>query len=148
MHSALRQKMYLRNMYRNRFFKRRDKVSFEKFRVHRNKTTKMRKEAIKSYFLSKCKFIERPKDFWNCIKPYLSQKNSVHQNIILKEGDTVIADTEEICNIFNTFFSTIADTIGKDDSIDTTNTNFIDEVISRHCKHQSVLEITKLMKEF
>ena len=69
------------------------------------------------------------------------------QNIILKEGDMVITDTEEICNIFNTLFSTIADTIGKDDSIDTTNTNFIEEVISRHCKHSSVLEITKIMKE-
>ena len=78
----------LRNMFKNRYFKRRDKAFFEKFRVQRNKTTKMTKEAIKSYVLSKCKFVERPKDFWNCIL-------ELHQNIISKEGDMVITDTEE-----------------------------------------------------
>ena len=148
MHSALRQNMYIRNMYKNRYFKWRDKASFEKYRVQRNKTSNMRKEAIKSYFLSKCKIMERPKDFWNCIKPFLSQKTSVHQNIILKEADTVVADKEEVCNIFNQFFSTIADTIGTDDSINICNENFIEEVISRHCKHASVIEITKMMTEY
>ena len=147
MHSELRHNMYKRNMYKNEYFKWRDGASFERYRAQRNKTTQMRKDAIKGYFMTKCNFVEKPKDFWHCIKPFLSQKTRNHDTIILKEGDSIVSDTKEICNIFNHFFSTVADGIGLNDSIDTTSTGFIKNVINKHSTHPSVIKIYEMMSE-
>ena len=63
MHADLRQNMYKRNMFKNVYFKWRDSASYERYRVQRNKTAQMRKDAIKGYFMAKCNFAEQTKGF-------------------------------------------------------------------------------------
>ena len=57
----------------------------------------------------------------------------MQQNIILKEHSSIITDDKEIFEIFNTCFSTIAASIGITDSINVTETHFIEEVLGRLC---------------
>ena len=48
----------------------------------------------------------------------MSDKSASHDNkIILQEDDKIITDTQEICEIFNTYFTSVANNIGFDDSI-------------------------------
>ena len=58
----------------------------------------------------------KSQDFWPTIKPFLSQKSTVKNdsNIILKEGESLIADQTQVCERINTFYVNIAQTIGID----------------------------------
>ena len=48
----------------------------------------------------------------------MSNKSASHDNkIILQEDDKIITDTQEICEIFNTYFTSVANNIGFDDSL-------------------------------
>ncbi len=105
MTSQLRHNMYKRNMLKNIFYKWRSDFNFETYRIQRNLTTQMRREAIKNYFLSKCRHAKSPKDFWDCIKPFLSKKGNRQVNIILNDGGIITSNIEEICDIFNNFLA-------------------------------------------
>ena len=56
----------------------------------------------------------KSKDFWPTIKPFLSQKSTTKNdsNIILKEGDSLIADKKQVCEKMNSFYVNIAQNIG------------------------------------
>ena len=46
----------------------------------------------------------------------MSDKSLTHgKQVILQEGDKIISDTNEICEIFNTYFTSVANNIGFDD---------------------------------
>ncbi len=147
MHSELRKEMYKRNMYKNLSFKFRTQHLRDRYTRQRNKVTQMRRDAIKSYFISKCSHEVSPKEFWNFIKPFLSSKSKSRENIILNEGGTIVTDNTEICNIFNEFFSTVASSIGSPDEIDVNEENFIQNVLGRHQSHESVIAIKDMVKE-
>ena len=53
----------------------------------------------------------------------------------IKENDTItehiVTDKQDICNIFNTFFTSVANNIGKDDSIDI-DSECVTDVIVKH----------------
>jgi hypothetical protein len=58
----------------------------------------------------------------------LKKCKSGDQNIILCEDNTIINDTCEVSEMFNTFFSTVADKIGED-------------IVYEPTTHPSILEI-------
>ena len=100
-------------MYRNKFFKfRQCKKHENRFKEQRNKVSKMRKDAIRSYFRSHCTENAKPVDFLKCVKPFRSKNVKSERNMLLKEtvkqndniSETIITDKQDICNIFNTFF--------------------------------------------
>ncbi len=63
----------------------------------------MRRQAIREYFMSKCKPRESAKDFWNAICPCISKMNKTQRNLILKEGDSFTTKTSELCEILEIF---------------------------------------------
>jgi hypothetical protein len=151
MTSELRKEMYIRNMYRNKYFKFRNSKEHEnRFKEQRNKVSRMRKEAIKSYFRKHCNESVKPGDFWKCINPFLSKNIKSERNMILKETvtendittESIVTDKQDICNIFNAFFSNVANEIGKDDSIDFEEESITD-ILSKHVLHPSI----KVIKE-
>jgi hypothetical protein len=51
-------------------------------------------------------------DFWNTVKPFFSKKcKSGDQKIILCEDNKIINNSNEVSNLFNNFFATVAEKI-------------------------------------
>lgn len=141
MHSELRKSMYKRNMLKNKYFKNRSVEAWHAYCTQRNITTNMRRNAIKSYFMSKCNGNATPKDFWNCIKPYMSNSMQQHRNIILNEDGNIITNKKDICEIFVDFFSSVADNIGVPDELDPTCETSLTDVYKKHESHSAILNI-------
>ena len=82
--------------------------------------------------------------FWRTIKPFMSDKSSSFgDRIILQEGDKIINNTHEMCEIFNTYFTSVATNIGFDDSIppDFYTSHGFSAMIDKHCNHPSIVKI-------
>ncbi len=142
MTSELRNQMYKRNIAKNKHLKwRNNPILRYQYVIQRNMTTNMRREAIKQYFLSKCSSMTSPRDFWQCIRPFLSEKGRKQIIIILNEGGTIITDTKEVCDIFNDFFSTVADSIGEPDEINFEDEDFLENILDKHKDHPSITAI-------
>ncbi len=94
----------------------------------------------------KCKPGVSAKDFWNAIGPFMSKKNKTQRNIILKEGDSVITNISELCEIFANCFSTVANSIGSPDQIDMSKSDFLYDTIEKHTNHNSIKAILEQHK--
>ena len=77
-------------------------------------------------------------------QPFISDNSSFNTNkIILQEGDIIINDTGEICEIFNNYYTSVASNIDFDDTIPTdfdTDDGF-SAFINKYCRHPSIVEI-------
>ncbi len=67
----------------------------------------------------------------NEIGPFMCKKNKTQRHIILKEGDSVIINTSELCEIFTHFFSSVANSIGRPDEIDMSKSDFLYATIEK-----------------
>ncbi len=128
----------LRNIYKK---DPKNNLKWEKFRAQRNKVVGMRRDAIKGYFDNLSEKDDNKKSLWDAVAPFLSNKCNSQNNITLKEGDNVITDTKEICEIFACFFSSIADSIGSPDEIDMSTPTFLSDIFEKHSNHESILKI-------
>ena len=101
----------------------------------------MNKQSKLTYFRERC---DGGPKFWKTIKPFMSYKSLTHgKQVILQEGDKIISDTNEICEIFNTYFASVANNIGFDDSIppDFYTEDGFSAMINKHCLHPSIVKI-------
>lgn len=134
MNSRLRKAQYKRNMARNKF-RLFGKAHWEENRRHRNNVVSIRKQSMSKYFSEKC--AKKDKTFWSTIKPFMTNKNSENgKNVVLNENDQIVNDPKEISDIFNSFFSTVASTIGFDDEIQSSESS-----INKHKDHPSIIKI-------
>lgn len=134
---ACLKKAMLRNKYHN---SGRLKSAWEAFRQARNHVAKLKAVSIKKYFSKKCNTSElkaRPSQFWNTIKPFIpSSSRPGKENISLLHDDKVTSDPTKVCNIFNEYFSNVADSIGNETPIrDGEN---IDDILKSYKDHDSV----------
>ncbi|XP_014673473.1 PREDICTED: uncharacterized protein LOC106813766 [Priapulus caudatus] len=90
------------------FLKCKSKKNWENFRIQRNKVTKLKRESVNTYFMERCAGGPKSRDFWPTIKPFLSKGASSGEDVCLLENQTSVS------NIFNKFFVSVADNIGKD----------------------------------
>ena len=147
MHSNLMKAMYRRNKYRNDYLKSRNSQNWQIYKKQRNLVTSMRKRAIKAYFTKKCNIGSSPKEFWNCIKPFFSDKNSKDNGcIILKENDKIINTNLEVANTFNDYFVDIAKDINDTDFYHEVFSNSdVNNILNYHGSHPSVIHIKEKM---
>ena len=154
MNSRLRQAIHRKNMLRNAYKK--GKVKWDDYRKQRNLTTAINKQSKSTYFRERCDGGSKKQSFWKTIKPFMSDKSASHGNqIILQEGDKIISDTDEICEIFNSYFTSVANNIGFDDNIppDFYTDDGFSAMINKHDQHPSIVKIrenvsTDLMFDF
>ena len=142
MNSSLRRAIHKKNMLYNSY--RKGKVNWETYRKQQNLTTAINKQSKAAYFSERCDGGPKKQTFWKTIKPFITDKNAFHNNkIILQEGDQIITDTQEICEIFNTFFTSVANDIGFDDTIppDYYTAEGFSSIIQRHRNHPSIIKI-------
>jgi hypothetical protein len=146
MNGNLRKAIFKKCMLRNRFFKCRTDTNWNLYRDQRNKVTKLRRDSIRNYFQIKVQGINNSKDFWKIIRPFISDKSKIgYENVILREGDSLITDCLEVCNTFNKFFTSITDDIGFPDNIPSniSGTALIDVICEKYASHSSVLAIKR-----
>ena len=141
MNRNLLKAMYHRNFLKNRYMKRKTNENWAKYKKQRNKVTYLHRHSIKTYFDSRCKNESDGKTFWKIIKPFMTDKCKVSENIMLAEDDSVVSDQHEVVNIFNNYFSSIANSIGQPDDINMDES--IESVFQRHKNHPSILAINE-----
>ena len=128
----------LRNAYKK------GKVKWDDYRKQRNLTTAINKQSKLTYFRERCDGGQKNQSFWKTIKPFMSDKSLTHgKQVILQEGDKIISDTNEICEMFNAYFASVANNIGFDDSIppDFYTEDGFSAMINKHCLHPSIVKI-------
>ena len=144
MNGVLRKAIYIKCTLRNRYYKNRSTENWHRYRSQRNLVTKLRKQSIRGYFKKKCEGDVNRNDFWKTIKPFISNKNCVQgDNIILREGSDIVTDQQEVCNVFNDFFTNVATNIGFQDMIptDISKDNLVQHVMDKHAQHPGVIHI-------
>ena len=118
MNSRLRRAIHKKNMLYNA--NKKGKVKWNTYRKQRNLTTAINKQSKSACFRERCEGGPKKQYFWKTIKPFISDKGNFNSSkIILREWDTIINDTGEICEVFNNDFACVANSIGFDDSIPT-----------------------------
>ena len=81
-----------RDKQKKRYYRSRNPLERERYRVLRNKVVSMRKKAVQNHFKTLCKekYADQRK-FWNTIRPYInSRKKKNNSRIVLKENDQIM----------------------------------------------------------
>ena len=113
MNSNLRNAIYKKRMYHNKFLKNKADANWELYRKQRNFVNKLKKNSIKTYFYERTAGGPKSTDFYSTIKPFLSSKGvKGSNNIILHENDKIGNDAKEVSEMFNNFFINVAKDIG------------------------------------
>lgn len=113
MNKNLRNAIYKKRMFHNKYLKNRNDANWELYRKQRNLVNKIKKQSIKTYFFERTTGGPKSTDFYPTIKPFLSNKNvKTNNNIILCENDKIVSEPKEVAEIFNHFFVNVAKNIG------------------------------------
>ena len=101
MRKAIMKRSELATKFRNRPTDD-NKKAFKKQKNFCNRLYK--KERRKYYEKLDLRKITNNRNFWDTIKPFLSNKTSTSQQISLKEGDKIVTDETEVSNVLNKHF--------------------------------------------
>ena len=87
---------------------------------HVQKTEKFDDCNQLAYFRERCDGGPKQQSFWKTIKSFVSDRTSFNTSkIILREGDSIVNDTGEICKISDDYFTCVANNISFDYTIPT-----------------------------
>ena len=115
---AVREKTRMYNQYR----KRPTPANWEQYRLQRNLTVTIRRDAIKAYFNDKCTGGAKNTDFWPTIKPFLTNKGAGGKStIMVRVNDKIITDPAHVSQHMNDFYVNIASKIGGDIDVNQTS---------------------------
>ena len=139
MHGELRKAVNVKAMLRRRYNKKSNSANWENYRRQRNLVSKMRGQAINTYFHENCRDVSNKK-FWNAIKPFMSSSNK-NQNarICLFENNRIVNDDSETCDIFNAHFASVCNDVGGNDYIQIDES--IDDINNDFSSHSSIAKI-------
>ena len=131
-----------RNMMRNLKNKNPNPENLERYRILRNKCEKLRLSSQRKYFEQRCD----GQHFWPTIKPFISNKCKSNKDIISCENDNIINHPNEVVNVFNDYFTAIADGIGFNDPIPSgyENDAVLKIMIAKYDDHPSIIAIKRL----
>ena len=136
MNDNLRKNINVRNMLQRKYKKCKSTEKWKAYRNHRNLVTKLRKKSIGEYLKNNCK-VSEGKQFWNTIKPLISDKSKGNNtDIALFEDDKIVNQAIDVANAFNEYFVNVTKEIGKDDMIQENDT--IRDIIDEHNNHSSI----------
>ena len=141
-------------MYRTRF---RNKYLKNEINENKGKHTRTRiycissKTKIEYYSSLDIKNITDNKPFWKTVKPFLSDKITATQKIILTDSDKIVNNYDDTSRILNTFFSNIVSDLKTPDynNWDPFAENIHDSILKAKIKdrnHPSMLTIGEVCK--
>ena len=111
--SSLISKLRERDSLKKRFDKNPNDVIWSKYKKTRNEVNKLIKKTKRDFFLARINSAKSdPKKTWKLINELSSRK--VHEPVnvkSIKQDDTEITNPYDIANAFNTYFTTIGDSL-------------------------------------
>ena len=139
----LKKAIYVRTNLKKKFIKNPTNENKARFKKHRNKCVSLRKKAIRDHFKkATSKGLMSNKDFWNLVKPFLSNKGG------LSDGEKMITDGAELTEVFNDHYINIVQkSSGKKPTSVAENYAIKDDreavkkILPTHKNHPSVLAI-------
>ena len=134
-----------RSRLRNIFLK--TKTAYNK---QRNHCVSLIRKTIKDYYYSNLdeKCVIDNKKFWKTVKPFLSDKTMMDDNITLVENDEIITDDLKVAEIFNNFFSEIVPNLNITTNEDIlTDTSYIDDPVLKAIKKYENHPSLKMIKK-
>jgi len=145
MNSNLRKNINIKEMLRRKSLKCNCKIWPCPHRVaynkKRNEVRMLKTRSLNNYINLKCSnFKSNPKDMWNTINPLIQDKSGFSsKKIVLSQGNDIINDDNDVCEMFNTYYVNVTDTIGNEAPLSHSD-NIID-IISEYSNHPSILQI-------
>ena len=121
------------------------------YKKQRNKCVSLRRQCIKQH-LAKIteKGITTNKEFWNFIKPFLTNKGfSKNNDITLKNKKEIITDVKKLADLFTSHYINIVEISSgiKPETISSTcninDTDEIQHIVNQHKDHRSIKQIKK-----
>ena len=99
--------------HRNRLWKKcmtlRTNENLLAYKNLRNLCTLLRRRAIKSYYSTKTDNLSsNPRDFWRVFSPLFKSWGGGTNDIFLQENGLPIGDKQQMANVFNDFFVSVA----------------------------------------
>ena len=145
MNGELSRAINVKRMVKRKFTKCNSNMNWDKYRKQRNIVTKLLKKSLQQYMHKKCNEAVNGGDFWKTVKPLIYSRGiNKDDNIFLSNDGEIVNNTNDICRIFNNYFTHIANAIGVDDTIYQYDT--CESCISDHDNHRSIGQIRNLMK--
>ena len=145
MNAALRKAAHRKAQLHNRNDMYPNRRNYEAYRVQRNKTANIRRNAIKDFFKEHCnKNCRNEPNFYKAIKPFMGGKGGTNSvSIQLMEGDRLVTKPTEVANVFNEFYVNITRNIGPptDDTSHMSDEQFVTHSIDKYTDHSSILRI-------
>ena len=116
-------------------------------RKQRNSVTSLKRKSRQCYFDGKCngQTSKNGKDFWNAIRPYLTNNSNSQSRITLSENGHIVSNPSDVCNIFNDFFINIAQDMSEPENIQNLP---IEQLCNHYESHPSIRMIESHMVEF
>jgi hypothetical protein len=143
MNGQLRKAINVKGMLKRKHLKFKTMYNKRKFQDQSNLVTKLKKQSMKWYLNENCRNDQnsRTKSFWRTVGPFMSDGSKQREKIILKEGDDVIVNTKDVCNVFNECFVNTAKDMSEPDHIDINGP--LDDIFSEYENHPSIIEINR-----
>jgi len=108
MNKALHKEIMKRSQLRNKFLKTRTETDRIAYNKQRNYCVSLTRKIKKDYYSTLDeKNVMDNKQFWKTVKPFLSDKTTNDNKIILVENDEILTDNLKIAETFNSYFSQI-----------------------------------------
>ena len=138
----LHQAIMKRSKLRNKFLKSRNLSDRKNYTSQRNLCKKLLKNTKRTYFNNlDIRKVTDNRTFWKTVVPLFSNKFSKSEKINLTEGNKTVSNDDELCLVFNNFFTKIVDEL-KFRIFQTIN---LITLMIRSKKHSDILKITLVL---
>ena len=112
MTKALRKAIMTRSRLKSIYLKNQNTTNWNNYKSQRNFCTNLLRKTKRDYFRNlNMRELNDNKKFWKRIKPFFSDKGLAHNSIVLKENGNLITDTQELANLFNTYYINLINTL-------------------------------------
>ena len=153
MNKTLRKAIYTRSRFKNNLNKNPTDDNKIKYKKQRNLCVNLRKKAIKQHIrkVTDSGIIEN-KNFWEIIKPFITNKNGLsNNNITLIHNNSVIMDDKELTSLFNDHYINVVEKTTGVKPFCISDGNFknknelICDIISRYKNHPSIVKVKEMI---
>tara|TARA_B110001454_G_C12716814_1_gene432912 strand:- start:83 stop:3097 length:3015 start_codon:yes stop_codon:yes gene_type:complete len=148
MTKELRRAIMHRSKLKNKLRKENTPSARKRYKVQRNKCTKLRRENISAYFKKALDKGPNSKSYWKEINPFLTDKGSHgKEDFILEENNKLIKDPSQIANMFVNYYTNILEISTGKPPVNIPlpeNEDLIDTILSHYENHTSINAIKEM----